>query len=324
MGKLGGLILAGAWLALLSAPLSAQDFEAEAEAESEAEQDRRSGSGGSSGSNWQFDFGIGGGFDPDYDGSDDYLASPLPYIALSYREIVFFSPEGLGVNFLNKEWISASLFVGYDFGREADDDSVGGGLGGTDNEALFGLNKVDGTVMAGLAVDAFVGFAEASLSYSQGLGGHKGSLINLGLAWPIPLRSDETLGLIVGISTTWASDDFMEAYFGITADEAMAHNTHTRVCTPAMGVERNPANCNAMTVASDLLYPYEGYEAKSGIQDYGIDLELRWQFREKWNLGIAASYSRMAGDAAKSPLVKIAGSENQIFGGVTISRSFNW
>lgn len=328
MSKLYGLILAGMLLALCSTPLSAQEFEAEAEEEAGAGQQMEFGSqqGRRSGSNWSFSLGFGGDFSPDYDGSDDYQGSPLPIIAVTYRERFFFSTEegGLGAVLFEGDWLSANAFVGYDFGRDAGDGSAGGGTtGGTDdNEALLGLEEVDGTVMAGLSLDAFIGFAEASLSYSQGFGGHKGALLDFGLGWPIPLRQDETMGLELGISGTWASGNYMESYFGVTAAEALAHNTNSKVCTPAMGMPLNQANCNSMTVKSELLYPYEAYKAEAGIMSYGASAAFFWQFAKKWEAGLFVDYIRLVGDAADSPLVEIAGTESQLSGGLSISYRF--
>lgn len=344
MNKLYGLILAGALLALCSAPLSAQDFEAEAEADAEfGSQSQR----GKSGSNWSFSLGFGGDFSPDYDGSDDYQGSPLPIIAVTYRERFFFSTEegGLGAVLFEGDWLSANAFVGYDFGRETGDGSAGGGTtGGTDdNDALLGLDDVDGTVMAGLSLDAFIGFAEASLSYSQGFGGHKGALLDFGLGWPIPLSQDETLGLELGISGTWASGNYMESYFGVTQAEAIAHNNNAKISNcirdadmmmvpdteRAMQMNRAcPTGSTRMfTGKEDLIYQAaemnsDGYKAEAGIMSYGASANLFWQFAERWQAGLFVDYIRLVGDAADSPLVEIAGTESQLSGGLSISYRF--
>lgn len=330
MNKLYGLILAGALLALCSTPLSAQDFEAEAEADAEfGSQSQR----GKSGSNWSFSLGFGGDFSPDYDGSDDYQGSPLPIIAVTYRERFFFSTEegGLGAVLFEGDWLSANAFVGYDFGRETGDGSAGGGTtGGTDdNDALLGLDDVDGTVMAGLSLDAFIGFAEASLSYSQGFGGHKGALLDFGLGWPIPLSQDETLGLELGISGTWASGNYMESYFGVTQAEACAHNNNEKISTMEQTCQlgMNTSLMWTHTGSENLIYAEaannpDGYKAEAGIMSYGASANLFWQFAERWQAGLFVDYIRLVGDAADSPLVEIAGTESQLSGGLSISYRF--
>lgn len=333
MGKLYGLILAGMLLALCSTPLSAQEFEAEAEEEAGAGQQMEFGAEQSrrSGSNWSFSLGFGGDFSPDYDGSDDYQGSPLPIIAVTYRERFFFSTEegGLGAVLFEGDWLSANAFVGYDFGRESGDGSAGGGTtGGTDdNDALLGLEDVDGTVMAGLSLDAFIGFAEASLSYSQGFGGHKGALLDFGLGWPIPLSRDETLGLELGVSGTWASGNYMESYFGVTQAEACDHNNNGKISTmtqdcsqPGMLMWRHTGSENL--IYADAANNPNGYKAEAGIMSYGASANLFWQFAEKWQAGLFVDYIRLVGDAADSPLVEIAGTESQLSGGLSISYRF--
>lgn len=349
MSKLYGLILAGTLLALCSTPLSAQEFEAEVEEEAGAGQQMEFGSQQSrrSGSNWSFSLGFGGDFSPDYDGSDDYQGSPLPIIAVTYRERFFFSTEegGLGAVLFEGDWLSANAFVGYDFGRESGDGSAGGGTtGGTDdNDALLGLDDVDGTVMAGLSLDAFIGFAEASLSYSQGFGGHKGALLGFGLGWPIPLSQDETMGLELGISGTWASGNYMESYFGVTQAEAIAHNNNAKISNcirdsdmmtvlpdadRLMGSRACPTGYTRMfTGKENLLYEAaemntNGYKAEAGIMSYGASAAFFWQFAEKWEAGLFVDYIRLVGDAADSPLVEIAGTESQLSGGLSISYRF--
>jgi len=337
MNKLYGLILAGALLALGTAPLSAQDFEPEAEADAEIEPRQQmefgsQGQRGKSGSNWSFSLGFGGDFSPDYDGSDDYQGSPLPIIGVTYRERFYFSTEegGLGALLFEGDWLSANAFVGYDFGRESGDGSAGGGTtGGTDdNDALIGLSDVDGTVMAGLSLDAFIGFAEASLSYSQGFGGHKGALLDFGLGWPIPLSQDESLGLELSVSGSWASGNYMESYFGVTQAEACAHNNNDKI---SMGQDQDCSQPGMLTWtqtgSENLLYTEaannpDGYKAKAGIMSYGASAALFWRFAKKWEAGLFVDYARLVGDAADSPLVKIAGTESQLSGGLSISYRF--
>jgi len=352
MNKLYGLILAGALLALGTAPLSAQDFEPEAEADAEIEPRQQmefgsQGQRGKSGSNWSFSLGFGGDFSPDYDGSDDYQGSPLPIIGVTYRERFYFSTEegGLGALLFEGDWLSANAFVGYDFGRESGDGSAGGGTtGGTDdNDALIGLSDVDGTVMAGLSLDAFIGFAEASLSYSQGFGGHKGALLDFGLGWPIPLSQDESLGLELSVSGSWASGNYMESYFGVTQAEAIAHNNNAKISScirtaddmmvpdteRAMEMDRAcpTGSMRMFTGKENLLYEAaemnpDGYKAKAGIMSYGASAALFWRFAKKWEAGLFVDYARLVGDAADSPLVKIAGTESQLSGGLSISYRF--
>jgi len=271
-------------------------------AETAAAQDR--GRGGQEG-NWALDLGFGGAYAPDYEGSDDYDPLPLPVLSLRYRDWIGISPDdGLNVTLVNLERFTASVNVGYDFGRENDEDSAGGSLGGIDNDALIGLDKVDEAVTVGGSVAAYVGFAEAYVSLNQALDGPEGLLIDFGLQTPFPLTADETLFITLGLSATWASDDYMEAYFGVSDAEVAARNT----------VRRTRPN----------LVAYERYEAEAGIKSYGVNASLQWRFRPKWSMEFIAEYSLMAGDAADSPLVELEGDDNQFIVGLAVARRFTW
>jgi len=271
-------------------------------AETAAAQDR--GRGGPEG-NWALDLGFGGAYAPDYEGSDDYDPLPLPVLSLRYRDWIGISPDdGLNVTLVDLDRFTASVNVGYDFGRENDEDSAGGSLGGIDNDALIGLDKVDEAVTVGGSVAAYVGFAEAYVSLNQALDGPEGLLIDFGLQTPFPLTADETLFMTLGLSATWASDDYMEAYFGVSDAEVTARNMVRRT--------------------RQSLVEYERYEAEAGIKSYGVNASLQWQFRPKWSVEFIAEYSLMAGDAADSPLVELEGDDNQFIVGLAVARRFTW
>jgi len=223
-------------------------------------------------------------------------------LSLRYRDWIGISPDdGLNVTLVDLERFTASVNVGYDFGRENDEDSAGGSLGGIDNDALNGLDKVDEAVTVGGSVAAYVGFAEAYVSLNQALDGPEGLLIDFGLQAPFPLTADETLFMTLGLSATWASDDYMEAYFGVSDAEVAAR-----------------------TAARPDLVAYQRYEAEAGIKSYGVNASLQWQFRPKWSVEFIAEYSLRAGDAADSPLVELEGDDNQFIVGLAVARRFTW
>ena len=64
------------------------------------------------------------------------------------------------------------------------------------------------------------------------------------------------------------------------------------------------------------------YRASGGIGEVGAGVSARYMFTKNWGLTAQASYTRLLGDAAKSPIVKQQGSANQFAGGLGVVYSF--
>ena len=64
------------------------------------------------------------------------------------------------------------------------------------------------------------------------------------------------------------------------------------------------------------------YNADAGIKDVAFGGTLTYGFSERWSISGLATYTRLVGDAADSPVVKNAGDENQFFGGTLINYRF--
>jgi outer membrane scaffolding protein for murein synthesis (MipA/OmpV family) len=97
--------------------------------------------------------------------------------------------------------------------------------------------------------------------------------------------------LSMGGHTTYANDDYMETYFGVSRRDA-----------ERSGLDR--------------------YNAEGGIKEAGIDLGLTWNFAQSWSLRGIASISQLVGDANDDSPVVDEGSETQIFSGVMILFKF--
>jgi len=91
--------------------------------------------------------------------------------------------------------------------------------------------------------------------------------------------------------TTWASEDYMEAYFGI-----------------------NQSNSNKSGLKT--------FDADSGIKDVGIALPVTYSPWEHWSIMGAVAYKRLLGDAADSPVVDDEGNANQFIGGMLLIYRF--
>ncbi len=234
---------------------------------------------------WKVSLGAGTLFKPDYEGSDEYEADPLPDISVSYRDIVFLRGTTLSANLLTFDAlrpegvIQVGPMVRYRFGRDQDD-----------NDALRGLGDVDGSVEAGVFARFRVGPWSTGLNLVQDIaGGHEGMLGEAFVAHDVPL-SDRLRANLRG-SVSWADDDYMQSYFGISSAQAARSG-------------RAP------------------FDADSGFKDIGLTLGLEYELSADWGVGGRIGYSRLLNDAADSPLVDGDGSANQFTAGVSLSYRF--
>ncbi|MBW1849964.1 MAG: MipA/OmpV family protein [Deltaproteobacteria bacterium] len=225
--------------------------------------------------NWAVRVGVIGGVSPDYEGSNDYELGVGPLISITWKDFVWFRGKSLGANLLRRgAWVAGPL-LSKSSGRDEDD-----------NDKLDGLDDIDG----GLEVGGFVRYRKKpfrfDLNIRQDTGsGHEGALIEAGAGVRIPF--DKPLFLAV-LHTTWASDDYMESFFGVSAKES------TR-----SGLKE--------------------FDAESGIKDIGIKLTSGIRFRKNWRVGLSVQYKRLLGDASDSPIVD---DKNQFVAGLGIVYSW--
>jgi outer membrane scaffolding protein for murein synthesis (MipA/OmpV family) len=94
--------------------------------------------------------------------------------------------------------------------------------------------------------------------------------------------------VFAAIGTTWASDDYMESFFGIDAKQS-ANSGHKK------------------------------YKAESGIKDVNISMTAGYPLTNRWRLGGKIEYKRLVGDAADSPIID---DKNQFLAGFGLSYHF--
>lgn len=154
--------------------------------------------------------GLGAGLAPEYEGSEDYEAVPLPYVNVVWSNQMSLSLLGnkAKVNLVPSATWKAGL-VG-EFIGERDD---------VDNSAVDRLEDVDSSIMLG----AFIGFEannwSGSIEAMQDVAdGNDGAIVRLNGGYRIPINQSFRLGF--GAFTTWADDDYMESYFEIDAADS--------------------------------------------------------------------------------------------------------
>lgn len=234
---------------------------------------------------WAVSAGVGAQYKPDYEGSDDYTIDPVPMLSITYRDIVFLRGATLGANALTikgpgpNDRLRIGPLVRYRGGRDQDD-----------NDALRGLGNVDTSVEVGGFVRYSVARWSLGLTAAQDVaGGHEGMLVEASGGYAMPLAKD--LHANFGVSTTWASDDYMRSFFGISAAQA-ARSGRAQ------------------------------YDAGAGIKDVGLSLGIEYDLTEHWGIGGSLGYKRLLGDAADSPIVAQDGSSNQFSTGLLLKYRF--
>src|SRR3954469_21338214 len=85
---------------------------------------------------------VGGGFlvEPKFEGADDVEIIPIPLFMADFGPYVSVDTEGLTINAFDYEGLSVKGRVGYDFGRDSDDDKHLHGLGDIGAGAVLGLD----------------------------------------------------------------------------------------------------------------------------------------------------------------------------------------
>jgi outer membrane protein len=234
-----------------------------------------------------FTLGAGVGVAPDYEGSDDGELVPLWNLRVSnlYHPETFVHVLGprLRSNFLpDDHW---RLGLAGQFIKKRDD---------VENDQVDDLENVDESVMLGvLGGYDFLGDPQQELILElearQDIANDNGFLATVRGIYGGRLSPSWRLDAFVG--TVWASEDYMSSYFGITAADA---------------------------VRSGL----DQFDAEEGLKDVNFGGVLTYRFLERWSVSGLATFTRLIGDAADSPVVDDVGDENQVFGGALVNYRF--
>lgn len=225
--------------------------------------------------------GIGPQLVPSFPGSK--RVSLRPYIdvarARGDNAFAFEAPdESAGFPVLRGERFAFGPAIGIEGRRRSED------VGGVLSEVGFTV-EVGGFVQYQLT-DAIRLRAEGR----KGLGGHRGWIGMVGADYVA--RDRDNWLVSVGPRVTFADDRYMNAYFGVTPDDA---------------------------VRSGLA----AYDASGGIQAVGATVGVLRQLSDRWGVSGYAKYDRLAGDADDSPVVAAYGSRDQVSGGIALTYSFD-
>jgi outer membrane scaffolding protein for murein synthesis (MipA/OmpV family) len=210
---------------------------------------------------WRITLGAGAQTEPIYEGSKRYNAQPSIVFDLRYKDIAFLSDgEGVGINLLRGQTYRAGVALGYDLGR---DHHV--------HHRLTGLGNVADAPEAKLFAEYFLLPFVYRIDIRRGIGGHNGIIGDLGAYVPLPVARDAYV--FTGPSVTFADDDYMQAYFGVTPAQAARSQFHT-------------------------------FTAHGGLDRAGWGITALYKWSEHWWIEAEGAWEYMLGDAGRSPIVE--------------------
>jgi outer membrane protein len=241
-------------------------------------------------SKWRFTVGGGVAFVPDYEGSDDYRATPFPMLRAQKGAIfaqVVPGRFGLNIesNLLPSENWRLGPFAALRPGqRDVQDKRVdnvrSGGTTAFDMGLMGGYDfKFSGNQVLGLTL-----FAAHDVS-----GVYDGYQIVPEIEYRRPLG--ESWSMRLDASGAFASGGYMSEYYGIDSKDAQRS-----------GLDRHSAD--------------------AAFKDFGVGANFGYAITQRWGLNLGMGYKRLFGDAEDSPVVDDQGSENQFVGSLGIS--YTW
>jgi outer membrane scaffolding protein for murein synthesis (MipA/OmpV family) len=172
---------------------------------------------------------------------------------------VHLNTEGLTVDLFERNGFRVGLKGGVEMGRKEDD-----------SDYLRGLGNIDiGGVIGGI-VSYETGPFEVYATLDKTIGGSEGLTGTFGAK---ASHRYERFIFSADVSGTWADDNHMESYFGVTS---------------------------AQSARSGL----PEYEAKAGIKRVDVRGSITYMMTESWMITGAAGTGFLLGDAKDSPIVK--------------------
>jgi len=215
---------------------------------------------------WDINLAAGAAMQPTFHGSDQYRATPVPLVIIRWRDTVALGAEGLSLY-----WHNGNFRIGggvnYEGGRL--DHETSGFLSSGDNR-LKGLGNVDASVGLRGFVSYKLGPVYLDASATRYLGSqNKGTLVNASASAPLALTKRLIIRPHVG--TTWADDNYMQTFFGVSPLQA------SRSVFPA-------------------------FSTGSDLEDINGGLTTIYILNEHWFLGVDATATQFLGHAARSPI----------------------
>ena len=214
--------------------------------------------------------GLGVATVPTYEGSPNRRTLAGPDLSLSYRSRDWGSVElgqrGLLWNAVESGRFRFAVVAQFDPGRKDKDTSILNPTPGDDR--LAGMGDVKGSTEAGVGV----GYGPVMLVARQSLGGRGPTRTQADLTVGIPWSVSDRLGVSFAVGATWADQNYMQTYFGVTAAQAQATS-------------------------------FSAYRPNSGCRKVDASVGAEYSMTSNWKLQASAGFLRLSDDAAASPIV---------------------
>jgi outer membrane scaffolding protein for murein synthesis (MipA/OmpV family) len=206
---------------------------------------------------WHFIAGAGLASLPRYEGATQHHVRPVPLLEASNGGFFAGTLGGIGYRFVKERDLQFGVRIGAAPGRK---ESV--------DPHLAGMGDLKASGEAGLFLKAKFGQGYFNGKVS---GGSRGSRAELGTG--LDFRVSDADILRMGVSANWATANYMQTYFGVSA---------------------------AQSATSGL----PEYAAAGGIRNYGFGVSWSHIFSRHWLGNLAVADKRIAGSARNSPLAQ--------------------
>lgn len=237
---------------------------------------------------FQAQIGLGIAPLPEYEGSADYAATALPLVEISKPGAYFIKGASINTNDGLASMGLTLLHFSYSKDSSRRMQILMGplvrayrGRDESDSDVLGGLGNIEQSVGIGGFMELNTGAWHANLAVSpQDVGNDKeGKLATFDIEYTTSIN--DGLKLSTGLSTSWADDNYMQEYFGVTGAQA------TQSGLPP-------------------------FKSKADFKDVGLQLKASYALSPRWSFEGQIGYWRLLNDAADSPIVKDEGSAGQV------------
>lgn len=237
----------------------AADMDTPGDAQSATPSPARFGRIGERLAEWQVVVGGGAMIAPEYEGSDEYKVMPVPFVSATLFDVLTVDTTGATLKVLERDAYKLSVRLGYELGRQEDD-----------SDRLRGMGDVDFGATVGAKAAVELGPVELFAMVDKTIGGSEGLVGRVGLEATQPVS--ERLFLGASASAVFADENHMQAYFGVSAEQAARS-----------GLAR--------------------YDAGAGLKRADFSLSATYSINRNWVVRGEAQVGVLLGDAADSPVV---------------------
>ena len=233
---------------------------------------------------WSLSLGAAVFTAPDYEGGRRYLLRAAPIISLGR--------QGTITKFSSRNDNISLAFIDTGSFRAGATGKILFGRDGSDSPDLAGLDRVEwGAEAGGFAEFYPTDWLRLRGEVRHGIRSHNGIVADFAADAFVDVTP--TVRISGGPRLEIASGNYFDAYYGVTPAEAAA---------------------SGLTA----------YDPGGGIASYGIGGAVTWKTTDKLTTSLFGEYSRLAGPAADSSLVRERGSKNQFLLGVSASYRFDF